>query len=174
MRPVSQDGTPPQRVDYGEAARRHHRDAELLLGAERRANADHLYGIAAECALLGILRTSPTTHHMFGADGGALDRLRCHVNVLWNQFCREAQGWRLGGTVSRMRAAYPGKARNPGDRPPPLNPFQGWSVDQRYLADAAVAAEIPDEVVKKHRAAAELCLKMLDDAQQARPAGGAR
>jgi hypothetical protein len=37
------------------AARRHFDDAQLLHGAQRFANADHLAGVAAECGLKAIL-----------------------------------------------------------------------------------------------------------------------
>ena len=37
--------------NYTEAALRHWRDAELLKEQNRVENADHLFGVAAECAL---------------------------------------------------------------------------------------------------------------------------
>ncbi|EYF08779.1 hypothetical protein [Chondromyces apiculatus] len=173
--PPSPPSTP--RVDYGEAARRHHHDAEMLFTAGRRGNADHLYGIAAECALLGILRTSPTAAGLFNADGALKDReRRKHIDVLWTQFCKEAAGFRLGTAVGRLKEAYPAKAQPSksqyrAGQPGPANPFQGWSVEQRYLSEAAMATEVTDEILEKHRAAAKRCLTLLDELRPARSAG---
>ena len=47
--------------NYAQAARRHNADATLLLANQRIANADHLYGFAAECALVKIIQTLPGT-----------------------------------------------------------------------------------------------------------------
>lgn len=52
-----------------------------------------------------------------------------------------------------------------------MNPFKGWSVEQRYLSDAHAAHEITDDVLDRHRRAATLCLRLLDERQPARPAG---
>ncbi len=38
-------------VDFGDAHIRHWKDAELLYCVQHLANADHLYGMAAECGL---------------------------------------------------------------------------------------------------------------------------
>jgi hypothetical protein len=38
-------------ADFLDAHYRHWQDAELLFGRGRLANADHLYGLAAECGL---------------------------------------------------------------------------------------------------------------------------
>ena len=42
--------------DFYNAFCRHASDADLLLECKRWANADHLYGIAAECALKALLQ----------------------------------------------------------------------------------------------------------------------
>ena len=41
--------------DFLDAMDRHWRDAELLRSSERLANADHLYGLSAECGLKALL-----------------------------------------------------------------------------------------------------------------------
>ena len=43
--------------DFLDAHLRHWTDAELLYAAQRWANADHLYGISAECGLKGLTET---------------------------------------------------------------------------------------------------------------------
>jgi len=40
--------------DFLDAHERHWEDAELLFGNRRWANADHLYGLAAECGLKAL------------------------------------------------------------------------------------------------------------------------
>lgn len=52
------DSTQPGRpsIDYAQAARRHQRAARALMDGHGD-EADHLLGFAAECALLGCLRT---------------------------------------------------------------------------------------------------------------------
>lgn len=93
--------------DFLDAHRRHWEDAELLFREGRLANADHLYGMSAECGLKYLLIR-------LGVPLSRQERL--HVNELWNHFRRlpsarrfpEILGW-LGG-----------------------NPFYDWRVDQRY------------------------------------------
>ncbi|WHF34964.1 hypothetical protein [Aeromonas salmonicida] len=43
-------------ADFLDAHARHWDDAESLLQAQRWANADHLYGMAAECGLKQLMR----------------------------------------------------------------------------------------------------------------------
>ncbi|MDR3553905.1 MAG: hypothetical protein P4L55_04045 [Syntrophobacteraceae bacterium] len=42
-------------VDFCDAAYRHFNDAKRLFDNDRMANADHLTGIAAECALKAVM-----------------------------------------------------------------------------------------------------------------------
>jgi hypothetical protein len=42
-------------TDYKNAARRHYKDAEILYSRLRWANADQLYGLAAECGLKAVM-----------------------------------------------------------------------------------------------------------------------
>ena len=43
-------------LDFRDAAKRHWKDAEYLLEDERfAANADHLFGMSAECALKAVM-----------------------------------------------------------------------------------------------------------------------
>lgn len=41
-------------VDFADAHRRHWGDAELLFRSRRLGNADHLYGLSAECGLKAV------------------------------------------------------------------------------------------------------------------------
>lgn len=43
------------KTDFHDAHERHWDDAERLFEAQRWANADHLYGVAAECGLKWLM-----------------------------------------------------------------------------------------------------------------------
>jgi hypothetical protein len=43
--------------DYRDAAERHWEDAGFLINDNRIANTDHLFGMAAECALKAVMQT---------------------------------------------------------------------------------------------------------------------
>jgi hypothetical protein len=62
-------------LDFARAAFRHLRDASLLRQNERLANADHLAGLAAECAIKVALPKDVA--------GDVEIRHRWHVNDLW-------------------------------------------------------------------------------------------
>ena len=44
-------------ADFADAHGRHWEDAELLFDRKRWANADHLYGLSAECGLKAVMRS---------------------------------------------------------------------------------------------------------------------
>jgi HEPN domain-containing protein len=124
--------------NFLDAHERHWEDAELLFGNQRWANADHLYGLAAECGLKALWRL---------ITGGLPDRPpHVHVNHLWNQAAGLAQGGRITqlGTLSNQ------------------NPFSDWSVDQRY----ASRQHFTDEFVEKHRKGAEEIRNLVLQARQ--------
>lgn len=91
--------------DYDDAHRRHWCDAEILFGKGRYANADHLYGISAECGMKAVMRM--------------LNRSTSqkHVNDLWREFvdCVNKQPGELLSTAFRDR-----------------EPFSDWHIAGRY------------------------------------------
>lgn len=107
------------RVDFGQAARRHYRDALQLKEGRRLPNADHLLGLAAECALKALMVASGAPHD---PSGDLLEKAhRKHFNNgLWDEFLLCVSG--------RKRPRYLSKL-------PPDNPFEDWDVGQRYAAD---------------------------------------
>jgi hypothetical protein len=94
---------------YDQAAIRHYRDATLLEENQRLANADQLYGLAAECALKWVW---PKT-------GNPLKRN--HINELWAQVPLSSKT--PSGLIPILRQP---------------NPFADWSVEQRYEEDSVV------------------------------------
>lgn len=96
---------------FDEAALRHYHDAELLIEQSRLANADQLYGFAAECAikLAWSSRNSECPH--------------THINELWDKI-----------PLQKLQKLYPALLsilKQP-------NPFVNWSVSQRYESDQIV------------------------------------
>ncbi|MGK4008633.1 hypothetical protein WMF31_38855 [Sorangium sp. So ce1036] len=132
--------------NYAEAAKRHYADAELLKNDGRLPGADHFYGLAAECALIGIMACRPECARHFGADGSIEGRFRDHVNKIWTEVLRLFQGRKAGGYFSALTSAYR------------ENPFRDWHVLQRYHATAAFASAAVD----RHRDAAGKCIAVLE------------
>lgn len=103
-------------ANFRVAAQRTYRDAAYLEQHQRIANADHLYGLAAECALKAILvglRVIPPGGPPVG------DRWRKHIDKLWDQYSLYVSA---NGSVSYSL-------------PITANPFDAWRVDHRYEDD---------------------------------------
>ncbi|NCO57636.1 MAG: hypothetical protein GW870_05590 [Deltaproteobacteria bacterium] len=73
--------------DYAAAATRHFRDGVLLEEGRRVANADQLFGLAAECAIKSALVGLPRFR---AGDTLAPPYHKKHVNQLWD--CVPLQG----------------------------------------------------------------------------------
>lgn len=115
--------------DFAAAARRHFADAELLHVQQRLASADHLAGIAAECALKAIL-----IDHMNGylnsrnrPDHPNRDSSHrySHLPDLWDEIALVAQGraWNQLTTIFVT------------------NPFERWNVAERYSDGNHITAQ---------------------------------
>lgn len=109
--------------DFPAAARRHHDDANFLLADNRWANADHLAGLAAECALKAIMQFTP-----FGATpsargipvwGPSSTELKLHINRLWSELAQSVSGY--------SAPTFIGLLTSPGPEP-----FANWQVEDRY------------------------------------------
>ncbi len=130
-------------TDFQDASARHFEDAELLLSqAEpREANADHLFGLSAECSLKAVMLALGMA---VDTDGAPADRgHKVHMPELWAAFQSFAEG--------RLASRY----LEPLDK---ANPFSDWAVDQRYWARAAITAKAPS----RHMAAAAQCRLSLE------------
>ncbi len=101
--------------DFEDAHERHWEDAEILYSNSRWANADHLYGMAAECGLKRLMLAfgMPFDH---GRDMPQ-DRLdRKHADGIWARY----ESYRCG----HPRGAHYTLGTH--------NPFLNWNVSQRY------------------------------------------
>jgi len=129
--------------EYRDAAERHWEDAETLLERERLANADHLFGLSAECALKAVMRGLG----MRLRDGKPeKPEHRRHINKLWDEFLSFANG--------RNGARYAARIQSDA------NPFADWSTDQRYWPRSCFTRQH----VGGHKSAAQNAMRMLEDA----------
>lgn len=130
-------------TDFRDAAKRHFDDGALLQAHNRLANADHLYGICAECALKAIMKGLG----MHTTRGGApTDRAhKVHMPEIWMAFQSFTEG-RLGSRYLEMI--------------PHNNPFDDWKIEQRYSASNAITSC----VATAHQDGANVCLASLTKA----------
>ena len=121
-------------VDFLDAMDRHWQDAELLRSSERLTNADHLYGLSAECGLKALLEQ----------DGNRIeDRTRRHINELWRE-CGSLADGRAGAT---------------SDFNPDANPFDDWHISDRYAHRGGI---ISGRELQRHRSGAEQVRTMIE------------
>ena len=128
---MNNDGLP---ADFLDAMDRHWQDAELLRSSERLANADHLYGLSAECGLKALLKQ----------DGNRIEgRTHRHIDRLWGECGSLAEG-RAGST---------------SDFNPDANPFDDWRISDRYAHREEI---ISSRELQRHRSGAEQVRSMIE------------
>lgn len=121
-------------ADFLDAMDRHWQDAELLHSSERLANADHLYGLSAECGLKAL----------FEQDGNRIEgRTRCHIDRLWGKCGSLADG----------------RAESTSDFNPADNPFDDWRIGDRYAHRREI---IRGRQLQRHRSGAEQVRTMIE------------
>lgn len=125
--------------DFLDAHQRHWHDAELLFQMQRWANADHLYGFAAECglkALMEELRIRPQ-----GKDGRGHIMEPKTADSIWSKYqtC-------LSGQMCATKFLLPN-----------TNPFDDWLASQRYVNQAG----FDEERVQNHRDGAKIVCDLL-------------
>ncbi len=110
------------KTDFLDAQARHLEDADLLREGSRLANADHLYGLAAECGLKALMKAfGMPFEEARGLPSRPQDRK--HIDEIWKRYDRYRRG-RVGP-----------KYELPRD-----NPFADWHVSQRYAPRSAFDA----------------------------------
>ena len=129
--------------DFHDAHKRHWRDAERLFSARRWANADHLYGLAAECGLKRLMRAFGMPFDA-GRDRPQQDSDRKHADGVWARYDTYRAACRQGANYGL----------------PPSNPFQNWNISQRY----AHQREFDQERVDDHREGAKQVQELLNRA----------
>lgn len=122
------------KADYLDAHERHWDDAEMLRDAQRWANADHLYGMAAECGLKRLMLAFDMPFDQ--TKDKPTERKDCtHADEIWMQY-------------ETYRSGHPQGA---GYGLPSTNPFGDWDVAQRY----ARQAEFDAARIAPHRVGAD-------------------
>lgn len=136
---------PDMQADFLDAHHRHWQDAELLLGLRRLANADHLYGMAAECGLKRLMRAfdMPFDH---GKNWPERREDRAHADGIWDRF----------------EAYRSGHSNGPGYALSPANPFSDWTAGQRYAAQH----HFDETRVNGHRAGTEQVSRLIRKAER--------
>ena len=130
--------------DFVDAHRRHWKDAKLLYGGERWPNADHLYGLSAECGLKAVMQR---LRRELGLPADLPKKYLKHVRELWpmfEDFAREREGGRYLQLL-------------PDDRP-----FADWSIGDRY----AHRKHFDQGRVGSHRKAARRIRRMVRSMEQ--------
>lgn len=107
-------------TDFASAHDRHQKDAEYLENAQRLANADHLYGFAAECGLKALMTQFGMPVNAAG-DPQNRQHDRVHVDRLWGRYS--------------VYLSDPSSAAYQLD---PTNYFDDWRAGDRYADDGHV------------------------------------
>jgi hypothetical protein len=130
-------------TDFLDAHKRHSQDAESLFQSGRWANADHLFGLAAECGLKRLMLAFGMPFDS-GGDMPKEQQDRKHADGIWGRY----EAYRAG--------QYNGYAL------PASNPFQNWDISQRY----ASVANFNQTRVEPHRNGAEEVKKLIRKARR--------
>lgn len=132
-------------ADFLDAHERHWDDAERLLDAQRWANADHLFGMAAECGLKRLMLAFGMNYDT-ARDRPSQSADRQHANSIWARF----ESYRCG---HHQGAGY--ALTTP-------NPFANWDVGQRY----AHQSNFDQARVQAHQAGANLIRQLVQKAKR--------
>ena len=131
-------------ADFLDAHKRHWDDAERLFQAQRWANADHLYGMAAECGLKQLMLAFGMQYDTT-KDRPANGQDRVHANGSWVRF----ESYRSG------------HAQGTGYALSPNNPFSDWDVSDRY----AHQSNFDQARVQGHQAGTQAVRSLIAKAQ---------
>jgi len=131
-------------TDFLDAHNRHWQDAEQLFTSSRLANADHLYGMAAECGLKRLMIVFGMPLKNDGSPAQKTDWI--HANDAWTRYETYRMGHHHG--VSMIL--------------PTQNPFSDWDVSQRY----ANQTNFTHSRVATHRLGAKAVHSLIAKAQK--------
>lgn len=139
---------PAKLVDFHQAARRHFKDAELLMNQTREANAGQLYGFAAECGVKALLvwkgyPSDPVSGEIIEKR----KKLRAHIHELTKNI-NMVHTFLDGRGAAKYLAMIPS-----------IGDFSDWKTDHRYYIESA----LPPSVSNWKNASREI-MRMLDHA----------
>lgn len=130
-------------TDFLDAHERHLEDATLLYQNQRLANADHLYGMSAECGLKCLMLAFGMPFDFY-RDRPRKREDRVHADDVWQRYEVYRSG-HVSGTGYPLASS---------------NPFNDWHVGQRY----AHRSHFDAARVQKHRTGAEEVRRMVKKA----------
>ena len=138
---------PTKPVDFHHAAKRHFKDAELLMNHSREATAGQLYGFTAECGIKSLLvwkgyPTDPVSGELFEKK----KKFRFHIHDLIKNINMLHTFLDGRGAVKYLAMI------------PKIGNFSDWKTDHRYYIDSA----LPPSVSGWREASREI-LRMLDE-----------
>ncbi len=131
-------------ADFLDAHQRHWDDAEHLFQAQRWANADHLYGMAAECGLKRLMMRFGMEVNSSGSPTDTKDWR--HANNIW----------------ARFESYRSGRIEGVGYELPTNNHFSDWDVSDRY----AHQLNFNQINVQAHQAGATVVCGLIKKAQR--------
>lgn len=155
--------------DFFDAMDRHWHDAELLRSNKRLANADHLYGLSAECGLKALMKkikerleketqsaqglsTSPDGQGRISQASPELEsKDRKHINDLFDRYETYLDNY-VDGTKFCLPGEPFGLPWQSED-----SPFANWNVSDRY----ASRTHFTNERLEEHRSGAEDVKKLV-------------
>ncbi|WP_397378691.1 SAM-dependent methyltransferase [Pseudomonas sp.] len=133
------------KTDFIDALDRHWQDAECLYGNERWANADHLYGFAAESGLKGLmLKFGMTIDETKDMPSNEKDRK--HADAIWARYESYRSGHHKGADYLLSEP----------------NPFDNWRASDRYASQS----QFDRAHVTPHRHGAELVRELVKKANR--------
>ena len=132
-------------TDFTDAHKRHWEDAELLFARDRWANADHLYGLSAECGLKAVMVGLGMRVDESGAPREREHRQ--HIPELWPVFEDFARKRSKGAYLTLL---------------PNGKPFACWSINGRY----ANRRHFQSANVAPHQSAAGQVRRVVERAEQ--------
>ncbi len=130
-------------TDFYDAFHRHRQDGEILYERQRWANADHLYGLSAECGLKALMLKLGMPVSPAGVPQGPY---RIHIDRLWTSFRIFASGKLPPYYFSFLSSN---------------NPFRNWDIGQRYENQSG----FNQATVDPHRQEVQKIKQMLDKAK---------
>lgn len=130
--------------DFLDAHQRHWDDAERLFQAQRWANADHLYGMAAECGLKRLMLAFGMPFDKI-KNWPTISEDRAHAKGIWNRF----ESYRSG------------KPEGLDYGLPSHNPFDDWDIADRY----AHQSNFDQACLQAHQTGAQTVCELIKKAQ---------
>ena len=136
-------------VDYIESARRHMKDARILMDAGRQANTGQLLGFSVECGLKALLVACGVAIDQEGSVTSK-SKFKAHMPELNDRLILSGNLIPDGQRSTHYRAMLPS-----------VDKFSNWKVDHRYFRESA----LPLTSLPQWMLAAQEISEMLDQAE---------